>query len=469
MDPNFFRSGSTFDFAFDDPLFSNRLIHLHITQTPSSIPTTKNHLLSLFSHLFSNPTNPNPDNNPPSRTRPIHVNSAILAAKSPFFHRLFSNGMLESSIPTSPVSLPIHSSEEPTLLDLLRYIYSGTLPFPTTRNPFALLNLLVAADKFEVTSCVSYCVTLLLRLPMTSDSALVYLDLPSSVSSTDESRPLVSAAEDYLVAHHKNFDKGADFQRLSVAGLETVLRRDDLRPDSEDEVFDAVLKWGRFNFPDCDERRRVLASCVPRLVRFPHMSPERLKDVLRCDDLDRDFATRVVQDALFFKAGAVFPRADDRRFVARDYKRKPMRMFKADRPCEHCVMYFDLKWEECVGLAPSGRIYSEAFRLGGHVFCLSAGRKGLDGKGGSFGLSLVMMEKGPGNDLVGFECGMRKLPHSRFMEWKYKERVSLSFDEVTGKICSPDLFSVRWESFVDPDNLYCIEGLIYLKAVVTVW
>ncbi|KAK1320893.1 BTB/POZ domain-containing protein [Acorus calamus] len=255
----------------------------------------------------------------------------------------------------------------PPLLDLLRFIYSGTLPFPfpfpTTRNPSALLNLLVAADKFEVTSRVSYRVTLLLRLPMSSDTALVYLDLPSSVSSTDESRPLVSAAVDYLVAHHKNFDKGADFQRLSVAGLETVLRRDDLRPDSEDEVFDAVLKWGRFNFPDLDERRRVLAS---------------LKDVLRCDDLDRDFTTRVVQDALFFKAWAVSPRADDRRFIARDYKRKLMRMFKADRPCKHCVMYFDLKWEECLGLAPLARIYSEAFRLGGHVFCLSAGRKGLD-------------------------------------------------------------------------------------------
>ncbi|KAK1322241.1 BTB/POZ domain-containing protein POB1 [Acorus calamus] len=139
------------------------------------------------------------------------------------------------------------------------------------------------------------------------------------------------------------------------------------------------------------------------------------------------------------------------------------------QPCKHCVMYFDLMWEECVGLALSGRMYSEAFRLGGHVFCLSAGRKGLDGKGGYFGLSLVMMEKGPGNDLVGFECGVRKLPHSRFMDWKYNKHVSLSFDEVTGKICSPDLFSFRWESFVDPDNLYCIEGMIYLKAVVTVW
>ena len=53
----------------------------------------------------------------------------------------------------------------------------------SSTSPALLVDVLIAADKFEVASCVWYCVQRLMELPMTTKSALQYLNLPSRVSS----------------------------------------------------------------------------------------------------------------------------------------------------------------------------------------------------------------------------------------------------------------------------------------------
>ncbi|GMI77399.1 light-response BTB 2, POZ/BTB containin G-protein 1 [Hibiscus trionum] len=102
----------------------------------------------------------------------MHISSPILAAKSPFFYKLFSNGMRESE--QRHVTLRIRASEEATLMDLLNFMYSNTL---STTTPTAVLDVLMAADKFEVASCMRYCNRLLRNLPMTCESALLYLGI----------------------------------------------------------------------------------------------------------------------------------------------------------------------------------------------------------------------------------------------------------------------------------------------------
>ena len=89
-------------------------------------------------------------------------------------------------------------------MDLLNFMYSNTLA--TTTAP-ALLDVLMAADKFEVASCMRYCSRLLRNLPMTCESALLYLDLPSSVLMADAVQPLTDAAKQFLAAHYKDISK----------------------------------------------------------------------------------------------------------------------------------------------------------------------------------------------------------------------------------------------------------------------
>lgn len=89
-------------------------------------------------------------------------------------------------------------------MELLNFIYSNTLS--DTSAP-ALLDLLMAAEKFEVVSCMKYCGHLLCSMPMSPESALLYLELPSSVSMAQALQPLIDAAKRFLASHYKDLTK----------------------------------------------------------------------------------------------------------------------------------------------------------------------------------------------------------------------------------------------------------------------
>lgn len=89
-------------------------------------------------------------------------------------------------------------------MELLNFMYSNTL---STNSAAALLDVLMAADKFEVASCMRHCSRLLRTMPMTPDSALLYLDLPSSVLMADAVQPLTDAAKQFLAGRYKDISK----------------------------------------------------------------------------------------------------------------------------------------------------------------------------------------------------------------------------------------------------------------------
>jgi hypothetical protein len=95
-------------------------------------------------------------------------------------------------------------AEENALMELLSFIYSGKL---TTNQPALLLDILMMSDKFEVVSCMRHCSQLLRSLPMTTESALFYLDLPSSISMAAAVQPLTDAAKEFLANKYKDLTK----------------------------------------------------------------------------------------------------------------------------------------------------------------------------------------------------------------------------------------------------------------------
>ncbi|RHN62377.1 putative chromatin remodeling & transcription regulator BTB-POZ family [Medicago truncatula] len=118
----------------------------------------------------------------------MQISSAILAAKSPLFFKLFSNGMRESD--QTHVTLRITASEEAPVIALLKFMNTNIL---NVTSPLVFLEVLVAADKFEVASCLRHCNQLLLSISMTLEFVLPYLDLPSSVLMDDGVQPLTDA------------------------------------------------------------------------------------------------------------------------------------------------------------------------------------------------------------------------------------------------------------------------------------
>ncbi|KAK4411466.1 BTB/POZ domain-containing protein POB1 [Sesamum angolense] len=404
------------------------------------------------------------------RVRTLHISSPILAAKSPFFYKLFSNGMMESE--QRHVTLRISASEEAAVMELLNFMYSGTLNASTAS---VLLDVLMAADKFEVASCMRHCSRLLRNLAMTPESALLYLDLPSSVLMADAVQPLTDAAKQFLAARYKDISKYQDeVMNLPLAGIEAILSSDDLQVASEDAVYDFVLKWTRTHYQKLEERRDILSSRLGRYIRFPYMTCRKLRKVLTCSDFDHDFATKSVLDALFFKAEAPHRQrthaieestSTSRRFVERAYKYRPVKVAEFELPRQQCVVYLDLKREECANLFPSGRVYSQAFHLGGQGFFLSA-HCNMDQQSSfhCFGLFLGMQEKGSVSFAVDYEFAARSKPTEEYIS-KYKGNYTFTGGKAVGY---RNLFSIPWTSFMAEDSLYFINGILHLRAELTI-
>ncbi|CAN7095628.1 unnamed protein product [Brassica rapa subsp. narinosa] len=405
------------------------------------------------------------------RVRELHISSPILAAKSPFFYKLFSNGMLESG--QRHATLLINASEEAAFMELLNFIYTNTVSVNTAP---ALLDLLMAADKFEVASCMRYCSRLLRDQPMTTESALLYLDLPSTVIVAASVQPLTDSAKKFLAARHKDITKfPEEFMSLTLAGIEAVLSSDDLEVASEDAVYDLVLKWARARYSSLEVRREILGSRLARSIRFPFMTCRKLRKVLTCSDFDHELASKLALEALFFKTEAPHKQrslaaeesaSEHRRLVERAYKYRPVKVLEFEFPTPHCVVYLDLKREECIGLFPSGRIFSQAFHLGGQGFFLSA-HCNMDQQSSDhcFGLFLGMQEKGSMGFGVDYEFSARSSPSEEF-ESKYKGNYTFTGGKAIGY---RNLFGIPWTSFVEEeDNVNFINGILHLKAELTV-
>nr|XP_045084644.1 BTB/POZ domain-containing protein POB1-like [Aegilops tauschii subsp. strangulata] len=174
------------------------------------------------------------------QVKTMRVCSAILAAKSPFFLKLFSNGMKESC--QRHAMIRIADSEEKAFKELLHFMYSGKLA--PVIEPTLLVDILMAADKFEVVSCMEHCCQCLSRLPMTPKSAVRFQD---------------------------------ELMRVPLAGIQAILSSNRPRTASEESIYDFVLRWARSQYPNSEERDKILSSRLLPLV------PLSMTDAIRID------------------------------------------------------------------------------------------------------------------------------------------------------------------------------------------
>ncbi|XP_022019639.1 BTB/POZ domain-containing protein POB1 [Helianthus annuus] len=461
-----------FGFAFNDSNFSDRVLRIYIfSESPSAV-----------------------------RVKTLHISSPILAARSPFFYKLFSNGMRESE--QFHATLRINASEEAGLMELLKFMYSNNL---TVTSAPAVLDVLIAANKFDVASCMRHCSRLLRNLPMTPESVLVYLDLPSTIINADAFQPLTLAAKQFYVVHYKDMTKFEDeILSLPLAGVEVIIASDDLQVHSEDVVYNFVLKWARAQYPNIEDRREIIWTRLAKFIRYPYMTRIFLENVLICNEFDPQFAQMVVGEANAFKADVTHKYIIDEnsnlnhRFVERAYILRPVKMVKFEKPRPRLVVYMDLKRDMCASLFPRGEFFSEGFELGGHTFyfyalCDIAKKSSLH----YFWLYLAIREKEAAYDVFDYEFAARSKPSKEFERKSGGKKKtgnrylfgtplasfigqSKTADEFgikcNGKyVCTGGkkeieyqyLFGSLWTSFIGEDSVYFVDGVLRLKVELT--
>uniref|UniRef100_N1R352 Uncharacterized protein n=1 Tax=Aegilops tauschii TaxID=37682 RepID=N1R352_AEGTA len=236
-----------------------------------------------------------------------------------YTNSLFSNGMKESD-QMRPTIIRIADSEENALMELLSFMYSGKL---TSARPTLLLDILIAADKFE----------------------------------------------------HRD-----ELIDMPLSAIEAIFLSNDINVKTEDGIYSFLLEWARKQYPDSEERHKVWSSRLLPLVRFSHMSWKKLHQVLACsdDDIDHEQTTKRITNMLLHKA---YPAHHQVVLAAeatacwqvpqRAYRFKRLKVIEFDRPCPHIIVYLDLTREECSRLFPKGEIFSHLFHLAGQNFCLT--------------------------------------------------------------------------------------------------
>ncbi|KAL0675477.1 hypothetical protein Bca4012_003458 [Brassica carinata] len=331
----------------------------------------------------------------------------------------------------------VNTSEEAAVMELLKFMYTNSLSSVT--DVPALFRVLMAADKFEVASCMKYCTRSLLNIPMT----LPYASLPPE-----------------------------ELTALPLVGIMTLLMSNDLMITCEDIVYEVVLKWAKANSSVLEERQGILNHLAP-YIRFPYMTCHRLKKILTSDDFEPSVAHKLVFEALFFKAesslahqAAIKADSHDRRFIERGYTCRPIKTVEFEVPHRQCIVYLDLTRKECNALYPSNRIYSQKFHLGGKEFLLSpCCNKDQQNRLHHFGLFLWSQEKGTSVSVtVDYEFSSRWKPTQEFAirrkgKYKFTGVQSIGFRDVLG---------APWASFIGEDSPYFINDLLHLRAELSI-
>ncbi|XP_047309850.1 BTB/POZ domain-containing protein POB1-like [Impatiens glandulifera] len=127
------------------------------------------------------------------------------------------------------------------------------------------------------------------------------------------------------------------------------------------------------------------------------MSCRKLRNSLTCVDIDSWVSHKLVHNALFFKAGPPYKQralSTIANFsVERRYNYHLAKMVEFKSPNPRCIVYLDLKWEECAYLLSKRQSYVKLFPLDVKGFFLFA-KFICQVNFSSFGLFLGMQDKG---------------------------------------------------------------------------
>uniref|UniRef100_A0ACD6A464 Uncharacterized protein n=1 Tax=Avena sativa TaxID=4498 RepID=A0ACD6A464_AVESA len=344
-------------------------------------------------------------------------------------------------------------------------MYSGKL---TTKEPTLLLDILMAADKFEVLSCMRHSSQLLTSLPMTTESALLYIDHPCSTSLAADVQHVIGVAKEFLANKYKDFDKSEhEPMNIPLAGIEAIFSSSDILMETEDDLYFFMVEWARAWYPELKERREILSSRLLPLVRFSHMTCATLQEILGCtdDDIDHEQVTKRITEALLQIA---YPTEKEGALAAdgRAYEYKPVRVVAFDEPCAQVIVYLDLTRKECSRLLPSEGIFSHSFYLAGQEFFLGGCHElAEDDSSSSFGLYLQMLWNPELSKSITLNCEFAaKSKTSREFVRLCKDEHTYNSERAYGYY---NLFEMPWLEFLADDDLF-IDGVLHLRVDLAV-
>lgn len=194
----------------------------------------------------------------------------VLAASIPYFHAMFTNDMIECK----QDEIAMQGMDPSALEALINFAYNGRLAIDQQN----VQSLLIGASFLQLQNVKDACCTFL-RERLHPKNCLGVRQFAETMMCT----VLYDSANSFIHQHFVEVSMSEEFLALSFEETLELVARDELNVKSEEQMFEAVLAWVRFNREDRE-------SCLPQLlskVRLPLCRPQFLTDRVQQDDLVR--------------------------------------------------------------------------------------------------------------------------------------------------------------------------------------
>ncbi len=198
----------------------------------------------------------------------FRAHKIILAGSSPYFRAMFAGDLEESKQST----VVIHSIPPSIMTALLDYCYTSLIKI-THENA---QELLAAAGILQLNWIRDRCSEFIERQLDSSNCLGI-----RSFADTYSCPALHKAAQLYSQQHYLEVSESKEFVDLSVDEMITLVRSEDLNVQSEEQVFESVMKWVKH---DVENRKKSLADLLKH-VRLPLLDRTYLVSIVGTEPL----------------------------------------------------------------------------------------------------------------------------------------------------------------------------------------